>query len=112
MTIETFSWPTQHGESPDISYRVRVSQFGDGYKQVVGDGLNNKSQSFPITYTGSKSVVLQIMAFFDRHAGARAFLWTNPLGSLGFYMCQKPVPTPMGGGAFKITAVFEQAFRP
>ena len=74
MAIETFTWPTQHGDSPEISYRVRTSQFGGGYKQEVGDGPNNKEDAYPITYSG--------------------------------------VPTPVGGGVFKLTATFERAFHP
>jgi len=112
MAIETFTWPTQTGDSPDITYRTRTSQFGDGYKQIVADGPNNKEGSYPITYTGTKAKVLEIMAFFDRHAGAKAFLWTTPLGVLGLYTCEKPVPTPIGGGQFKLTATFNQAFHP
>lgn len=111
MAIQRFTWPTQTGESPDISYRVRTSQFGDGYKQLVGDGPNNKVQSYPITFTGTKSEVLEVMAFFDAHAGSVAFLWTTPLGDLALFTCAKPVPTPMGGGVFKISATFDQAFQ-
>lgn len=112
MAIETFTWPTQPGDAPDINYRVRSSQFGDGYKQLVGDGPNNKQGSYPITYTGSRVKVQEIMAFFDRHAGAKAFKWTTPLGELGLFTCEKPVPMPVGGGQFKLTATFDQAFRP
>ncbi|MEE5149110.1 phage tail protein [Pseudomonas alliivorans] len=112
MAIETFTWPTQHGDAPDITYRVRTSQFGNGYKQDVGDGPNNKEDSYPITFTGTKERVLQIMEFLDRHAGAKAFLWTTPLGQIGLFTCKNPVPTPMGGIAFKLTATFERAFHP
>ena len=53
-----------------------------------------------------------MMAFFDRHKGAKAFLWTTPLGQLGLFTCKNPTPTPMGGGVFKLTATFERAFHP
>jgi phage-related protein len=52
------------------------------------------------------------MKFLDRHAGAKAFLWTTPLGELGLFTCKNPAPTPMGGGVFKLTATFERAFQP
>ncbi len=112
MAIETFTWPTQHGDAPDISWRVRSSQFGDGYKQTVADGPNNKLQSYPVSFTGTKARALEIMAFLDRHAGAKAFLWTTPLGELGLYTCQKSVPRPIGGGLFQVTATFDKAFHP
>ncbi|APC18181.1 phage tail protein [Pseudomonas frederiksbergensis] len=112
MAIETFTWPTERGSSPEITYRLRTAQFGDGYKQEVGDGPNNKEDSYPITYSGQKAKVLEIMAFFDRHAGAKAFLWTTPLGQLGLFTCKNPAPTPVGGGVFKLTATFDRAFQP
>ena len=67
MAIETFTWATQHGEAPTFEYRTRESRFGGGYKQVVGDGPNNKEDAYPITHTGNKSTALAMMAFFDRH---------------------------------------------
>jgi len=112
MAIETFNWPTQHGDSPEILYRVRTSKFGNGYGQSVGDGPNNKEDAYPITYSGPEAKVKQVMDFFDRHAGAKAFLWTTPLGQLGLFTCKNPVPTPVGGGVFKLTATFERAFHP
>ncbi|HCN45047.1 MAG TPA: phage tail protein [Pseudomonas sp.] len=112
MTVETFRWPTSRGETPDINYRVRESRFGGGYRQVVGDGPNNKEDSYPVTVTGTKAVVRQVMDFFDRHAGAKAFLWTTPLGDLGLFTCADPKPTPVGGGRFKVTATFERANHP
>ncbi|MBV4518535.1 phage tail protein [Pseudomonas sp. SWRI74] len=112
MAIETFTWPTERGSSPEITYRVRTSKFGGGYKQEVGDGPNNKEDSYPVTYSGPQAKVLEIMEFLDRHAGAKAFLWTTPLGQLGLFSCKNPVPTPVGGGVFKLTATFERAFHP
>ena len=112
MAIETFRWATQRGETPDILYRVRESRFGDGYRQVVGDGPNNKEDSYPVTITGGKARTKDVMDFFDRHAGARAFLWTTPLGELGLFTCKDPKPTPLGGDQFKVAATFERAFHP
>jgi phage-related protein len=52
MAIEKFAWPTECGGTPDISYRVRTSKFGNGYAQNVGDGPNNKEDSYPISCVG------------------------------------------------------------
>lgn len=112
MAIETFHWSTSRGETPDIKYRVRESRFGDGYRQVVGDGPNNKEDSYPVTVTGTRAAVRQVMEFLDRHAGAKAFLWTTPLGDLGLFTCADPKPTPVGGGRFKVTATFQRANHP
>lgn len=112
MTIQTFNWPTQYGDSPEIGYRTRTAQFGDGYAQAVGDGINNRVQKHPITWTGAKEEALEILAFLDEHAGYKAFLWQTPLGELGLYRCKSHTPTPIGGRLFRITCTFEQAFHP
>lgn len=112
MDLETFSWPVLTGEASTVTYRVRSINFANGYTQKVADGPNAKQQSFPITYVGSKSSVQAIMAFLDRHAGARAFLWTTPLGEPGLFTCQTAAPIPIGGDVFRLTATFEQAYQP
>lgn len=112
MPIEQFLWPTERGETPDINYRVRESRFGGGYRQTVGDGPNNKEDSYPVTVTGTKAQARKIMEFLDRHGGAKAFLWATPLGELGLFTCKDPKPTPVGGGRFKISGTFERAFHP
>jgi phage-related protein len=112
MAIDTFTWPTQAGDTPEITYRVRTVQFGSGYRQSIADGPNNKQQSYPVTCIGLKPQVQAIMRFLDDHAGARAFLWTTPLGDVGLFTCKAPTPIPLGNGVFKLVATFEQAFHP
>lgn len=42
MAIETFTWRTQiqAGLQGDFNFTVREARFGDGYQQIVGDGLH------------------------------------------------------------------------
>lgn len=78
MAIETFPWATESGGEGDITFATRSAQFGDGYKQLVSEGLNSKSQSWPVSITGPAATIKAAMDFLDRHSGARAFLWTPP----------------------------------
>ncbi|END0094500.1 phage tail protein [Pseudomonas aeruginosa] len=112
MAIETFTWTTESGGEGDITFATRSAQFGDGYKQLVSEGLNSKSQSWPVSITGPAATIKAAMDFLDRHAGARAFLWTPPLGGLGFYTCAGYRPVNLGGRVYRLTATFEQAFHP
>ncbi|AIR90759.1 phage tail protein [Pseudomonas cremoricolorata] len=112
MAIETFTWPTERGEAAEIQYRTREARFAGGYRQVVGDGPNNREDRYPVTLTGSAAELRTILAFFDRHAGAKAFLWTPPLGGTGLFTCADPRPTPIGAGLFKLSATFARAFHP
>jgi len=113
MAIERFSWPIEKGATGSIKPRTRSKQFGDGYSQSVSDGINNKVQSWPISYTGSADRVKEIIAFLDRHQGAKAFLWTPPLGELGLYKCPDGYqPSHKGGAVYSLAATFEQTFHP
>ncbi|MFK3723321.1 phage tail protein [Pseudomonas monteilii] len=112
MAIERFLWPTQRGGATTVEYRTRQARFGGGYRQVVGDGPNNREDSHAITVTADRQTMQAILAFFDRHAGAKAFLWTTPLGELGLYTCADPATTPVGGGRFTVAGTFQRAYHP
>ena len=112
MALETFTWSIENSASGDVAQRIRTAQFGDGYSQKVADGLNNKSQSWPVSHTGPEERVKAIIAFLDRHQGAKAFLWTPPLGELGLYTCTGYKPSSRGGNFYTLTATFQQTFHP
>jgi phage-related protein len=112
MAIERFTWATEKGAEGDIAQRVRSKKFGGGYEQSVEDGLNNRSQSWPVTFTGLKPRIKEIMGFIDRHKGAKGFLWEPPLGELSLYKCNGYKPVHRGGQVYAITATFEQTFHP
>ncbi|WP_252120331.1 phage tail protein [Symbiopectobacterium purcellii] len=54
MAIETFHWPLQIGNQPEVQYNetVRKVQFGDGYTQLSGTGLNGETITFPYAFRG------------------------------------------------------------
>jgi len=112
MAIETFTWNTEAGADGDVAFRQRSTQFGDGYRQVAGDGLNSESQSWPISHVSMKPIALEVAAFLRRHANGKAFLWTPPLGVLGLYTCSGFKPVNVGGKVWRITATFETAYHP
>ncbi|NMY89829.1 phage tail protein [Pseudomonas oryzihabitans] len=112
MAVETFTWSPRLDPEGTATYRTRTSQFGDGYAQVVGDGLNNKSQSWPLTFKGGRATIVAIRDFLDRHAGYRSFLWTPPLGAVGFYKASEYRLAAHGAEIYTLTVTFEQAFHP
>ncbi|VDY64632.1 Phage-related protein [Shimwellia blattae] len=95
-----------------VSFRVRKSQFGDGYAQFSGDGLNCRIQEWDVNFTGTGEYIGAIKRFLDRHQGVRAFQWTPPLEAAGLYRCEHYKPVPLGGGNYSLSATFEQAFKP
>jgi phage-related protein len=82
MAVETFTWCPKLGASSAPEYRNRSSKFGNGYEQVVGDGINNVVDTWSLSFTVKEAVALQIKAFLDRHGGHKSFFWTPPLGDI------------------------------
>lgn len=111
---DLFNWSHQAEPGGTITFKVRKAQFGDGYSQAVPDGINNKSDSWPLTFFGTGADVQPIVAFLDAHAGASSFLWTPPMpnGVQGLYRCNQYQLTPFGDDWYTLQATFEQAFAP
>ncbi|WP_337262962.1 MULTISPECIES: phage tail protein [unclassified Serratia (in: enterobacteria)] len=117
MVLETFNYCARVNPVGDYTFRVREVQFGDGYKQRVGDGLNNESQSWQLTFTNNEQITIEIRDFFKRHAGYKAFKWTSPSLEPGLYTCKTYQITALGKNSrgklmFQLAATFETAFHP
>lgn len=112
MAIEVFSWKPLAPAEADVKLRNRKAQFGDGYKQVSGDGLNAREQSWNLSFGGSESEIAEIVAFLDRMAGRKAFQWKPPLYPVGLWLCEEYTPKENPGLYFTLTATFVQAFKP
>lgn len=112
MTTQTFTWVPVVEPTGTVSYRVLKAQFGDGYAQTAADGINNKSQTWPLQFRGALANIAPIRDFLDALSGYQAFLWTPPLGAQGYYKCTGHMLKPMGAGKYELAATFEQAFQP
>ncbi|CAM8575011.1 phage tail protein [Enterobacter asburiae] len=115
MTIEHFVWRIQAASQPTLSSKdtVRTAQFGDGYKQVSGSGLNDEVLNYAFSFTGDPVTAREIHAFLRRHKttsfsftppGGDLALWRVEADSLQRVILNKKVET--------VTATFEQAFKP
>lgn len=112
MSTPTFIWSPRIDPTGTTTLRKLAAQFGDGYKQEAADGINNKMQSWPLSFAGSASMVSAIMAFLDGQQGYMAFYWTPPLGATGLYKCAAYTQQPLGNGTYQLSCTFEQAFQP
>lgn len=108
----TFTWKHDAKPTGTKTFRVLTAQFGDGYKQTAADGINNASQSWPLSFTGRKADVQPIATFLDLRAGWQSFYWTPPLGTQGFYKCASYEMHQIGNDVWQVTATFEQSFQP
>lgn len=115
MAIEIFSWPVQTATQPtlEVKDKIRKAQFGDGYEQVTGDGLNPSQFSFSYSFTGQAVRAMEIYNFLSRHK-TKAFIFTPPYGEKGLYrVAADSLKRAVKGKTLLIvTATFEQAFAP
>ena len=106
-----FTWRPDAMPTADVEFNVLVSQFGDGYSQATKDGLNNKVQTWPVSFTRDVSEITAISDFLDARGGAESFAWTNPLGWPGLYRSTKYTIQPLGA-AHRLTTTFAEVFAP
>ncbi|WP_320535274.1 phage tail protein [Robbsia andropogonis] len=113
MTTQTFTWTPSLDASGDTNYSVLSAQFGDGYSQVIPDGINNAADSWPLTFVGSGDTIRAIKTFLDDTQGATSFYWTPPLRTTaGLFRCVKPNIQANGGDTYTLTVTFNEAFSP
>lgn len=108
----TFTWKADSKPTGTKTFRVLTAQFGDGYKQSTADGINNVSQSWPLSFTGRASDITPIRDFLDARAGWQSFYWTPPLGTQGLYKCPSYEVKQIGSDVWQISGTFEQSFQP
>lgn len=118
MAIETFTFCPRVNPEGAFTQRTRSIQFGDGYTQRAGDGINGESQSWPLTFVGDDAHIQPIIAFLRRHKGYMSFRWVNPLADLGLYCCPDGFnvtalgKNSRGDQVFQLTATFVTAYHP
>lgn len=107
---DEFTWCPYVEPTGTSAFRVRSAQFGSGYKQVAGDGLNVESQSWPLTFKGNEAYANEVLGFLRARAGHISFTWTPPLGAQARWTCETFTATPLGAGMYTVTATFDQYF--
>ena len=112
MALQTFTWCPRSNTDGSYSFDTLSAQFGDGFIQDVGQGINNESQSWPLVFNGYENEILPIRNFLRSHKGYQRFLWTPPAGVEGFYICKSFKLQALAGSAYVLTATFEQRFAP
>ncbi|WP_175649486.1 phage tail protein [Pseudomonas sp. Marseille-P9899] len=112
---ETFGFCTRVGAAGEVKQRTWGNDFGDGYEQSGGTGINGKSEEWAHQAAGSLGAgheLRQIRDFLDRHEGYKSFLWTSPSGMSGRWKVNGYKLDPQGAGLFKISFTMKQAFTP
>ena len=77
--METFTFkPTLESSTGSVKPRTLSAQYGDGYRQVVGDGLNNLPQTWSLQFSGNEEEIKEVKDFLDAREGrVRKILWVT-----------------------------------
>jgi phage-related protein len=123
MAIPTFTYDPITDPVGTSTYRTLTAQFGDGYSQVAGDGINNVYDTWSLSFAGASADVAPVKSFLDALQGYLPFYWTPPLGVQGLYRCgsasagtsstvSAPTLTASTGGNYVYTCTFQQLHHP
>lgn len=110
---DTFTWRTRKSAQGTESVSTVQAQFGDGYKQIAGNGINTGSETWNLDWTGSLADAAVLRTFLRTHV-ISSFWWTNPWGEKKLYRVKyDSIATsfPTGKKA-TLSFTFEQAFAP
>jgi len=113
MTYEVFTWQPRVNAEGASAFRVLSAQFGDGYMQEAGDGINTETASWTLEFVGYESQIQPIRDFLRQHRGFKPFLWT-PHGesSPRLFVAREFTVQPMGAKAITLRTKFEERFAP
>lgn len=93
-----------------IQPRVKSIAFGNGYKQIYGDGINSMLEMWNLTFILDSTNYSTINTFLETAAGINYFGWTAPTPSatLKYYICPNWSTTGLGANKYQITCTFEE----
>jgi phage-related protein len=113
--MPTFTYQPDNMAQLTENPRVLRAQFGDGYMQRVGDGININPRKYQLSFnTRSTAEIAPIVAFLEAQNGIYSFDWTPPDGVAGKWI------TPDGGwthtftrfGIHDLSVVFQEVYEP
>lgn len=113
MTIEVFTWLPDQGATKSVTTRTNSLQYGDGYEQSVGDGMNTVIESWTLNFTlRPRTEIDAIDAFLTAKGGVERFDWATPQGLTKRFKCVAWTPAYNHDGDAALSCVFEQKFEP
>lgn len=110
MLLKTFKWKVLIDSSGGVDFRTREVEFGDGYEQVVGDGINTKKVSHSLKLIGKIGEMKEVATFLEEHAGYKPFIFKHPFMGEGVYRCLKYSFDPVAKDIYKISFSVKQAY--
>lgn len=110
--LETFTWCPEAGAEVQYIERNLSAQFGDGYIQIMGDGINTSIDVWPLTFIRDVREAILIRDFILKHKERTPFYWTPPFETQAAKYRGTGLTFNYAGGSMGIVKVtFTKTFR-
>ncbi|QIQ21023.1 phage tail protein [Zophobihabitans entericus] len=76
--MEEFQWEVAPDMVVNVSPKVKVVKFGDGYEQRQKSGINHDLRTYNVTIKVKREDEFFIDEFLSRHGAVNKFLWRQP----------------------------------
>lgn len=111
----TFYWSHSYGVSRKVEIKLNKSQFGDGYMQRTGKGINNIVRVWDLRFNArNETIAQQISDFLEVRSQGQSFSWTplflNPTDAAIRVLCESFEVVPRDYNSFDITATFQEVY--
>lgn len=103
------------GSSIETEFKIKMAEFGDGYIQRSGDGINSVRDTYNIMIENLRTEEADaIIAFLKARKGYEAFWWTAPRESAPRqWFCKDKIKrSHVGGNVDTLSVVFIEVFDP
>lgn len=101
-----------YSSTASMEFRTREANFGDGYTQRSGDGLNTEIETIPLIWnTLTESEYNTIIDFLKEREGYKAFNFTAPgQSSSKKWICKKYNGYPRAYTVYYLEATFTRVY--
>ncbi len=109
--MPTFTYIADNGAQLSVKPRVLESNFGDGYSQRVGDGINIRNRKWSLSFNSrTDAEIAPIISFLETQNGISSFDWLPPYGATGKWVCSEWQHQVVRFGINNVTAIFDEVF--
>ena len=109
--MATFSYEHTYAVNKTVTPRIRMTQFGDGYTQLSGDGLNTQRQMWNLEFMADSTSIDEIQTVLETTGGVDSFDWTPPRQSTALkFIYTSYSRDPVGPTVDRLTVSFQQEY--
>jgi len=115
-TLPTTLTPMRSGGSREDKARVLFNEFGEGYRQRLGDGINMINSNLNLQWVGSSTDILALVTHFEERAGYQSFTinatWNTTwnISATDRWTCETWSLNELGNSTYSLSANLRKEF--